>query len=92
MLAAKHMVESGNWLVPHRGREFYAEKPPVFMWIQAATYEMIPGWRLAFLLIGALHARSDRDRARIDVGNGIHRSRPSAFAQGRQAAATLMCS
>lgn len=56
VLAAKHMVESGEWLVPHRGREFYAEKPPVFMWIQAATYSAFPDWKLAFLLPSLLAA------------------------------------
>lgn len=56
MLAAKHMVDSGEWLVPHRGREFYAEKPPVFMWIQAATYSAFPDWKLAFLLPSLLAA------------------------------------
>lgn len=56
VLAAKHMVDSGDWLVPHRGREFYAEKPPVFMWIQAATYNLVPDWKLAFLLPSLLAA------------------------------------
>jgi 4-amino-4-deoxy-L-arabinose transferase-like glycosyltransferase len=50
VLAAKAMVESGQWLFPHRGREFYAEKPPVFMWLQAATYQVIGNWKVAFLL------------------------------------------
>lgn len=57
VLAARYMVESGDWLVPHRGREFYAEKPPVFMWLQAVTYELVGDWRWAFLLpswLGAL--------------------------------------
>ncbi|ANB18752.1 ArnT family glycosyltransferase [Dokdonella koreensis] len=50
VLAARHMVESGDWLVPQRGREFYAEKPPVFMWLQAAAYTLTGNWRVAFLL------------------------------------------
>lgn len=56
VLSAKHMVESGDWLVPHRGREFYAEKPPVFMWIQAAAYSAVPNWKVAFLLPSLLAA------------------------------------
>lgn len=56
VLSAKHMVESGEWLVPHRGREFYAEKPPVFMWLQAATYMLYPNWKIAFLLPSLLAA------------------------------------
>lgn len=57
VMAAKDMVESGNWLVPHRGRVFYAEKPPVFMWMQAATQSVVGNWRVAFLvpsLLGAM--------------------------------------
>lgn len=50
VLAAKEMVESGHWLVPHRGQEFYAEKPAVFMWMQAAAYTLVRDWRIAFLL------------------------------------------
>lgn len=56
VLSAKHMVESGEWLVPHRGREFYAEKPPVFMWLQAAAYTVYPDWKVAFLLPSLLAA------------------------------------
>jgi 4-amino-4-deoxy-L-arabinose transferase-like glycosyltransferase len=55
-LAAQHMVESGDWLVPRRGREFYAEKPPVFMWLQAASYTIVRDWRVAFLLPSLLAA------------------------------------
>ncbi|HYM85976.1 MAG TPA: glycosyltransferase family 39 protein [Pseudoxanthomonas sp.] len=55
-LAARDMVQSGQWLFPHRGIEFYAEKPPVFMWMQAATYEVIGNWRVAFLLPSLLAA------------------------------------
>jgi 4-amino-4-deoxy-L-arabinose transferase-like glycosyltransferase len=58
-LAARHMVESGQWLVPRRGQEFYADKPAVFMWMQAAIYALAGNLRVAFLLpslIGALAA------------------------------------
>lgn len=50
VLAAKAMVESGQWLVPHRGVEIYAEKPPVFMWLQAAAHALTGSWDTAFLL------------------------------------------
>ncbi|NDK37807.1 glycosyltransferase family 39 protein [Pseudoxanthomonas gei] len=56
VLAARDMVESGQWLFPHRGIQFYAEKPPVFMWMQAAAYEVIGQWRIAFLLPSLLAA------------------------------------
>ena len=49
-LAAKQMVESGDWLFPHRGVELYADKPPMLMWMEAATYEVVSNWRIAFLL------------------------------------------
>ncbi|QJD67048.1 glycosyltransferase family 39 protein [Xanthomonas campestris pv. badrii] len=56
VLAARTMVDSGQWLLPHRGSELYAEKPPVFMWLQAATYELVPHWPVAFLLPSLLAA------------------------------------
>ena len=56
VLAAQGMVESGQWLFPHRGRELYAEKPPVFMWTQAAAYQVVGNWRVAFLVPSLLAA------------------------------------
>jgi 4-amino-4-deoxy-L-arabinose transferase-like glycosyltransferase len=56
VLAARTMVESGHWLLPHRGSELYAEKPPVFMWLQASAYELVHDWRIAFLLPSLLAA------------------------------------
>ncbi len=56
VLAAQSMVETGDWLFPHRGRELYAEKPPMFMWMQAASFELIRNWRIAFLLPSLLAA------------------------------------
>ncbi|KGK58727.1 membrane protein [Xanthomonas cannabis pv. phaseoli] len=56
VLAARTMVASGQWLLPHRGSELYAEKPPVFMWLQGATYTLIPHWPVAFLLPSLLAA------------------------------------
>ena len=55
-LAARDMVSSGEWLVPHRGREYYAEKPPVFMWLIAASQTLVQNWRVAFLLPSLLAA------------------------------------
>lgn len=49
-LVAKQMVESGNWLFPHRGVELYSDKPPMLMWWQATFYTIFGEWRLAFLL------------------------------------------
>ncbi|MFP5373936.1 MAG: ArnT family glycosyltransferase [Gammaproteobacteria bacterium] len=50
VLAARHMVESGNWLLPRRGSELYAHKPPLFMWAQAAGFRLSGSWRIGFLL------------------------------------------
>jgi 4-amino-4-deoxy-L-arabinose transferase-like glycosyltransferase len=44
------MVESGQWLFPHRGMELYADKPPMLMWLEAGFFELLGSWRLAFLL------------------------------------------
>ncbi|MEZ5544698.1 MAG: glycosyltransferase family 39 protein [Lysobacteraceae bacterium] len=49
-LVAKQMVESGDWLFPHRGTELYSDKPPLFMWSQAALYWLTGSLRVAFLL------------------------------------------
>jgi 4-amino-4-deoxy-L-arabinose transferase-like glycosyltransferase len=56
VLAARAMVDSGQWLLPHRGNELYAEKPPVFMWMQAASHQLFGGWNLAFLVPSLLAA------------------------------------
>lgn len=55
-MMAQDMVETGNWLVPHRGSEIYAEKPPVFMWLQASAYALLGDLRIAFLLPSLLAA------------------------------------
>ena len=49
-LVAKQMIASGDWLFPHRGGELYSDKPPMLMWIQAAIYQLVGNWRIAFLL------------------------------------------
>ena len=49
-LVARTMVEHGQWLFPHRGSELYADKPPLFMWLQAGAYLLTRQWRVAFLL------------------------------------------
>ena len=56
VLAARTMVETGQWLFPHRGLELYAEKPPTFMWLQAASYMVVRNWHVAFLLPSLLAA------------------------------------
>ena len=55
-LVAKQMVESGDWLFPHRGRELYSDKPPLLMWMEAAAFDVVRNWRIAFLLPSLLAA------------------------------------
>lgn len=55
-LAAKQMIQSGEWLFPHRGSELYPDKPPMLMWMQAASYLVTRSWRVAFLLPSLLAA------------------------------------
>jgi 4-amino-4-deoxy-L-arabinose transferase-like glycosyltransferase len=50
VLVAKQMVESGQWLFPHRGQELYPDKPPLFFWVLAASHQLIGNWRWSFLL------------------------------------------
>ncbi len=51
---AKEMVESGQWLFPMRGNEYYPDKPPVFMWSIAVFYALTGSLKIAFLLPSAL--------------------------------------
>ena len=56
VLVAKQMWESGDWLFPHRGRELYPDKPPVYFWLLNASYAVIRDWTWAFLLPSLLAA------------------------------------
>lgn len=49
-LVARQMVDSGHWLFPMRGGEFYPDKPPMFMWAIACFYKLTGSLRVAFLL------------------------------------------
>jgi 4-amino-4-deoxy-L-arabinose transferase-like glycosyltransferase len=55
-LVARTMLQTGNWLFPHRGIELYADKPPLFMWLQACADWVTGGWRGWFLLPSLLSA------------------------------------
>ena len=55
-LAAKQMVDSGQWFFPTLGDEYYPDKPPVFMWIIAACYAITGNMDIAFLLPSTLAA------------------------------------
>src|SRR5689334_11825360 len=50
VLVAKQMLDSGQWLFPHRGIELYPDKPPLYFWLLAACKSAIGSWRWSFLL------------------------------------------
>lgn len=50
VLVAKQMVESGNFLFPHRGAELYPDKPPLYFWLLSLAHAAIGSWRWSFLL------------------------------------------
>ena len=50
VLVAKQMVDSGDFLFPHRGIELYPDKPPLYFWILALAHGVIGSWRWSFLL------------------------------------------
>lgn len=55
-LVAHQMVASGNWLIPHRGSDWYSDKPPLFMAMQALSYTLTGSWWVGFLLPSLLSA------------------------------------
>lgn len=56
VLVARQMWESGDWLFPHRGRELYPDKPPLYFWMLGAAYALVRDWTWAFLLPSLLAA------------------------------------
>ncbi len=55
-LIAQQMIDSGNWMFPHRADELYSDKPPLFMWMIAAFEYVTGSMRVAFLLPSLLAA------------------------------------
>jgi 4-amino-4-deoxy-L-arabinose transferase-like glycosyltransferase len=49
-LLSKTILDSGEWLFLYRGGELYSDKPPVFMWLQAAAMALTGSVRAGFLL------------------------------------------
>ncbi|HEY2345325.1 MAG TPA: glycosyltransferase family 39 protein [Xanthomonadaceae bacterium] len=80
-LVAKQMVESGDWLFPHRGTQLYADKPPVLMWMEAAGFEIFHNWRIAFLL-PSLFAGLLSVGLTWDLGRKLWNPRVGLFAAG----------
>lgn len=80
-LAAQQMVESGDWSIPHRGREIYADKPPLFMWAQAAAFTLVPRWNIAFLLPSLIAALGTLALV-YDLTSRLHSRRAARLATG----------
>jgi len=49
-LVARDMLYSGDWLIPRVGGDLYADKPPVFFWLMAASMALTGSMRIGFLL------------------------------------------
>ncbi len=49
-LIARGMLETGNWLVPMVGGDFFQDKPPLLFWLQAGFYWLTGAERIGFLL------------------------------------------
>jgi 4-amino-4-deoxy-L-arabinose transferase-like glycosyltransferase len=49
-LIAQDMLRSGDWLIPRVGGDLYADKPPVFFWLLAASMALTGSLRVGFLL------------------------------------------
>lgn len=78
-LIARQMIESGHWLFPHRGPELYSDKPPLFMWLQAATYTVVRDWHIAFLMPSLLAALGTLWCV-VDLGNRLWTRRTGLYA------------
>lgn len=52
--AAKHMVESGDWVTPHANGVRFLEKPPLLYWLTAASFSVFGINEIALRLPTAL--------------------------------------
>jgi len=49
-LVAQDMLRSGDWLFPRIGGDLYADKPPLFFWLMAASMALTGSLQVGFLL------------------------------------------
>jgi hypothetical protein len=49
-LVAQDMLRSGDWLIPRIGGDLYADKPPLYFWLMAASMAITGSLRLGFLV------------------------------------------
>jgi len=47
---AQDMLRSSDWLIPRVGGDTYADKPPFFFWLMAASMAATGSLRIGFLL------------------------------------------
>lgn len=47
---AREMVDTGEWLIPRRGGEFYPDKPPLYFWSIASLYAVFGHLDVVFLI------------------------------------------
>ncbi|WP_250831987.1 ArnT family glycosyltransferase [Marinobacter sediminum] len=78
---AREMVDSGQWLIPMRGSEYYPDKPPVFMWAVALFYWLTGNLKIAFLLPNALCGLLTSALV-FDLGRRLWNPRTGAIALG----------
>jgi 4-amino-4-deoxy-L-arabinose transferase-like glycosyltransferase len=78
-LVAREMVETGEWLIPHRNGEIYADKPPLFMWMIAVGYAATDSMRVSFLLPSLL-AGLVTIALVVDLARRLWGTRPALYA------------
>jgi 4-amino-4-deoxy-L-arabinose transferase-like glycosyltransferase len=86
VLVAKQMIESGDFLFPHRGGELYPDKPPLYFWLLSLAYGLIGSWRWSFLLPSLLAGLGTLALVR-DLGARLWSPRAGLWA----ATAVLVC-
>ncbi|KFN46681.1 ArnT family glycosyltransferase [Arenimonas metalli] len=86
VLVAKQMVESGDFLFPHRGAELYPDKPPLYFWLLSLAYGLVGSWRWSFLLPSLLAGLGTLALVR-DLGARLWSPRAGLWA----ATAVLVC-
>jgi 4-amino-4-deoxy-L-arabinose transferase-like glycosyltransferase len=79
VLVAQQMLASGEFLFPHRGHEFYPDKPPLFFWLLAAARTLLGSWRWSFLLPSLLAALGTLALVR-DLGRRLWNPRAGLWA------------